>query len=975
MKEFTTLCSVKAIDSGYGNKSQTKALRIFVLLLCFGIFGSGSILKAQLVGYTLTSNNSATSGISLNYPSQGRVISLNGLTSSSYSSANGWTVYGWDEVGSDAWATSEFSTSGYINISGSCQMKANTTYGPKDFKIQYSINGTDWNDVATGATVSLTNSLITYNFTFPSDCDNKANMYVRWILNSTSTIGGGTLTSTTANNSSYNASLKGVSIAGDAFAAPSTQASNISIIAVTPTTIKVGCTNGNGNRRIIVINNVNSFTDYPDDFLPSGVSTVYSGTGEQIIYNGTGSQVKVTVPSATSEFWFRVYDYNLMDDLTRYNVSTASLNPKQCLLETIHSPTSTNVRLTRVNLGATITTPPSGTISERGIFWSTTSPVDETSNLINETTDQGGVFVLSDIDVDRGQTIYFKGFVANLSGIIMTEESSFSNVPVFSGTGNWEDASKWNVQEVPGANGDVNYGSVEDSPIIDGTCTLTSANNVTNLTVNANKRLTISPDVLMRVDGTLTNNGGTNGILLKSSETQGNGSLVFAHGTPLASVEMYSKAYWNLSNPTGSKYAWQYFGIPVTSCSYGDYFAGTYVRSWDESVTDYYNIWARTNSGTSLQLGYGSTLQPGVAYELCQQNPKTYVFGGTLTNADYSRSLQYTPTAYYKGQNMLSNPYAAAMNITDIQFGSNTVQAVYLYNTGTYNDWLTSNGESTPGSGPGTYTASTPETAGAGGIPSQIPSMQGFMVKATANPGSISYSYASLIPNNTYQKSNINVKKICTTIDVLGTNFSDRMWLFVNDNCTDGFDNGFDGPKMLGYEGTSQIYGIGSDDIYQINAVRDVNNVHIGFQPGTETAFKLKFTHQNTDLKYSSLYLIDMVAGTVTDISESGSEYSFTSVSTDAVDRFKIVTSTTDAETVSNDESMNVYQSGDQLVVVNKANEAGVLSVYNMMGKRILIRNIDSNSKAFIAERLQKGSYIVNLVSGSDKISKCVIVK
>ena len=953
--------------------NRTFRISITLIILMLGL---NSALTAQIVGYNLVSgtnpNSPATSGNANNYPGMGRVVTYSGLTHSSFNGTNGWTCYGWNVVGTDAWQTSAFNTQGYVNLSGSFQMKANTNLGPKYFKVQYSLNGTSWSDVATGSSVTLGSSHQTFNFTLPTACDNKSTVYMRWVLNSLERLDGGTLNATT---STHNASLLGVSVAGNEFAAPSTQASNISIIAVTPTTIKVGCTNGNGNNRIIVINNTNSFTSPVNDYYPTA-NTSYSGTGEQVIYVGEGSQAIVTVPSATSEFWFRVYEFNKMDELTRYNVSTASYNPRQCKLETIHSPTHTNIRLTRATLGGTITTPASGTITERGIFWSTTSPVDETSNMITQNTDQGGTFTISDIDVERGTTIYYKAYVANLSGTIMTAESSFSNIPVFSGTGNWETASLWNVQEVPGANGDATYGSVDDSPVINGNCTLTATNNVTNLTINSSRKLTINPTVLMKVDGTLTNNAGTSGILIKANSSQANGSLIYASGTPQATVEMYSNANWNLANPTGSKYAWQFFGIPFSSFAYSTAFSSAYVREWDESVTDYYNIWVRRNNNESLQLAPGSVLQPGVAYELCQHYKTTYNLTGTLINEDYSKTLQYTSSAYFKGQNMLSNPYTAAINIADLSFGANTVQAVYLYNTGTYNDWLSASGETQPGSGPGTYTVSTPGTAGEGGVPAQIPSMQGYLVKATANPGSIGYSYANLLRNTELQRAPKKNNKVSTMIDLKGATFSDRMWVFVDESCTDGFDNGFDGPKILGYNEVSQLYGIGESDIFQINAVADINNAYIGVQPGLDTNFKLKFTHNNTDSKYSALYLLDLVTNTTIDITADGSEYSFTASSTDPVKRFKIVGTTISTGTNTDTKTdLSVMNVDNRLVVNNKLADSGLLQVYDVAGKLQTSYKLDGNALNTYEPNLQKGVYIVKAVVGINEISQRIIIK
>jgi len=95
-------------------------------------------------------------------------------------------------------------------------------------------------------------------------------------------------------------------------------------------------------------------------------------------------------------------------------------------------------------LGATISGPSTGTISDRGIYWSTTSPVDETGNVASLGGSATGVFTLPVSGVDRGTTIYFKGYVTNESGTNLSEEGSFTNIPIFTAlSGNWETGTNW----------------------------------------------------------------------------------------------------------------------------------------------------------------------------------------------------------------------------------------------------------------------------------------------------------------------------------------------------------------------------------------------------------------------------------------------------------------------------------------------------------------------------------------------------
>ena len=959
-------------------------IQLFLILLLVSF--SANVYSVDILGFTLGTgtNGAATSGEAINYPGMGRTLTAVGLSGTSYSTTNGLTGASWDNNGTDGFITNAFSTAGYLTTAVTGQIKGSST-GPVSLKAQYSLNGSTWVNVPNhqaytddNPNITVTASFASYKFRLPAECDNQSTVYVRWIQNGTVAIGGGTVTA------AGTISMKSVVVQAELLASPTSQATQITIVSLTPTTITIGCTPGSGNRRYIAINTTNSFTEPTDDYLPTANAT-YGGSGEQIIYVGSGTVTTVTVPSSLNTYWFRYFEYNQLDNLTRFSTidASASKNPKMCALPNIHTPTH-SFGLIRATLGATIDQV-SGDVSEimdRGVFWDVTPGVTNNSNFVQEGTPSSGVYTV-DTEVTRGTTIYYRGYAENESGVILSEESSFSNVPVFTGTGTWETAARWNVQEVPGANGDVTYGSVEDSPIINGTCTLGADNNVTNLTINSGKVLYVNPEVKMQIEGTLTNNAGNAGLLIKASNTDGvgNGSLVFAtpglNSNVPATVQMYSRASWNLNNPTGSKYKWQYFGIPVQSMTLNSLFNGAYVRQWDESVTNYTDIWVRRNNGTSLMLASGDNIVPGNGYELVQSATKSYYFTGNLVTSDFNKSLPYTASAYYAGQTVLSNPYVAGMDITMLTFGVNTQQAVYLYNTGTYNDWFDAGGGTIPGNGPGTYIVSTPGSVGLEGIPTHIPSMQGFVVKSTANSGSVSMEYNSLnfLANKDSQRAKKSVQKIGSMIDLIGTKFSDRMWILDDNNCTRGFDNGYDGPKALGFAEVSQLYAMEDNGIYQIDAVNDFNDTYLGFQPGIETSFKLVFKHQNIDLKYSQLYLIDLVANTTTDITQSGTEYSFTASSTDNVKRFKIVSSTTHLQQPAQSELINVFQADDKLAVINNVNSNGILNVYNPLGKLVFSKSIESNSKTLLNEVLQKGSYIVNFTSGDENLSKCIIIK
>ncbi len=106
--------------------------------------------------------------------------------------------------------------------------------------------------------------------------------------------------------------------------APATQALNITFSNVSDGSMDLSWTNGSGDGRVVIINTSNSFTAPGNGTNPS-VNTVYSGSGEQVIFNGTGNSVSVSGLSASTTYWFRVYEFCNPDRV--YQTSSATNNP------------------------------------------------------------------------------------------------------------------------------------------------------------------------------------------------------------------------------------------------------------------------------------------------------------------------------------------------------------------------------------------------------------------------------------------------------------------------------------------------------------------------------------------------------------------------------------------------------------------------------------------------------------------------
>ena len=679
--------------------------------------------------------------------------------------------------------------------------------------------------------------------------------------------------------------------------------------------------------------------------------------------------LKFTHFSIALLFWMFATSIVAGNKIINSRTSDLTLSSKgEIKIDTITINPVTTVKLTSLTSATIVATivAPGSTITERGICWSTTPGVKITDHKTPEGGLSTGTFTVTLTGLNKSKTIYFMGYYIDETGTFFSVELSFSNKPVFFGFGDWIDPGHWNVQEVPGI-------TPGDSIIVDGNCT------TDNLTIDAGTVVTVKPGRALIIRNAIVNNAGASGLIIKSDALNNNGTFAFKTGSPDATVEMYSKAKWDLYQTDGSRYSWQFFGIPVKTFTMTNAFSDCFIRKYDETATVEAGLWINQNSLTPLTSGTG--------YEIVQQSPFTYSFSGTLTNENFIQPLDYITGTIYPGQHIFGNPYTAAIDISTIGYDANTENAVYLYNTGTYNQWVDNGSTTSTGTttDPGQYTVSTPSTIGVLGVPAQIPSMQGFLVKTLGQTaGSITIPYYPGVTFNTDPQRAPGAKviaaseKVATRIDLSGSHAADCLWIFSDPTCTADFDNGWDGYKMMGATHNPQLYTMEPKGDYQIDAVADINGTYLGFNAGTETEYKLTFTHQNTDKLYPEIYLVDLLENKTTDITASGSEYLFTATSTPApVKRFKIVTAS-DIKTSTPDVGslMKIYNSNGVIFVQNQTDHNGCLTLFNMNGVAVKKTDYKANQITTIStSNLLPGAYIAKASTNQEMVTERIIIR
>ncbi|MEB1805896.1 MAG: thermonuclease family protein [Bacillaceae bacterium] len=101
----------------------------------------------------------------------------------------------WNDGAGEKFYKINFETIGFKNIKLSSKQNGSNT-GPRDFKLQYSLDGSDWKDLGKEIVVANNwNAGVVDNLTLPTEVENKENVYIRWLMTSNTSINGGTVAS------------------------------------------------------------------------------------------------------------------------------------------------------------------------------------------------------------------------------------------------------------------------------------------------------------------------------------------------------------------------------------------------------------------------------------------------------------------------------------------------------------------------------------------------------------------------------------------------------------------------------------------------------------------------------------------------------------------------------------------------------------------------------------------------------------
>ena len=344
-----------------------------------------------------------------------------------------------------------------------------------------------------------------------------------------------------------------------------------------------------------------------------------------------------------------------------------------------------------------------------------------------------------------------------------------------------------------------------------------------------------------------------------------------------------------------AEFDWQYIGIPVKEVKKSPVFKGAKVRLYDEKKNDpdhYYQKWIDVMPTDNMIAFKGYEVAPvlkgseGVRQiqgqlNLCNQEialtRQAAVVDAPKAEGDAKR--------YGLGYNIVGNSFMAGVPIKDItlESGEDGVamdNTVYIYTTGSWEDWKNADGKSVKTKGG--YEAVPIGVAGENGMTQTLAPMQGFMVKYknptfSTTPGKLTIPYKGVVkeggelrakgfvmePENPDGSILVKMDNGCVY---------DKFFMFQRHNTTMAYDNGYDGEKLN--MGEPSAFGSTTDgQTLQVMTVPSVIGAAFSVQVSKGVNYNMELTADG--LGCSNLKLVDVKKETVTPFVDNKVKYFF----------------------------------------------------------------------------------------------------
>lgn len=427
----------------------------------------------------------------------------------------------------------------------------------------------------------------------------------------------------------------------------------------------------------------------------------------------------------------------------------------------------------------------------------------------------------------------------------------------------------------------------------------------------------------------------------------------------------YTTKAFNSGNPRDE--IWQYMGAPGNDMQMSDA-NNTMIYHWNEQQG-----WLKMSN---------TSLQPFVGYAFTQNKAQSANFQiqATPIIPDKEQEIMLTLTqSGMRGSNLFVNSFLAPIDLATFDnndFTDGVEQTFYLYNSGTWNQWQSNGGATNQmtgdGTSPGQYYAITPGSAAmidASQDQTTIPPMQGVYVVTQKDGAKIYLDYAKHVYKadasnqamRAPQRQDDNFKRVRLQVNSQNSG-ADRMYVIQHNECTSGYDNGYDAKNMPVASQVS-IYTTEADGQMEISVSDNIDSTYIGFNAGADTEYTLRMT----SVVGERLYLKDLDNQTLISVYD-GEEYTFSAEPNSVNDRRFLLLDQRSDDVSTDEPEVRVYVY-DKMAHVLGAPIGSDMVIYTIGGVAITNYTIECTPSVVDLSSLPTGVYVLRI---NDKAFKCV---
>lgn len=455
----------------------------------------------------------------------------------------------------------------------------------------------------------------------------------------------------------------------------------------------------------------------------------------------------------------------------------------------------------------------------------------------------------------------------------------------------------------------------------------------------------------------------------------------------LPRITMRYQTQSTLDNGANKDATWQYIGAPGNNATvYVDY--NTWLYKHEEASAD----WVVEKRMDSVALGAFH------GYSITQYGQPTYEWTADFTNANCTIPLTYSKNGR-SGRHIIANSYTAPINVAAFNGDEFTYlegmsdkyrieKTLYLYNSGSWNQWHEQDslgtGTNTDGTNtPGQYYAIPVLAAGENyldGLQTTITPMQGIYLRVRSKTpldelpeageqvGNLILNYERLVMGSDHemhrpmrapqrttssamQDPNFRRVRIVATSENSG---ADRVYIIQDNINTRKYNNGYDAPNQE-TKGLVNIYTNESGGKMEVSCSNNIDSMYIGFMAGEDQTYTLHFG----SIIGNIFYLDDLTTGETINIVEGGT-YTFNAEPQSTNDKrflLRMPRVSSNADALNNAKIWSV----DKILYVDNAILPSPLTIYDVSGHHILSDIVDSPQFSIDLSHLLEGVYLVRV--------------